>query len=48
MIRILDIVGGEDLATHELEHPAVWDGMVAANGRLFLADESGAILSLGN
>jgi outer membrane protein assembly factor BamB len=35
---------GEQLAEYKLDSLPVWDGMAAANGRLFLATKSGKVL----
>ena len=37
---------GQTLADYELESPSVWDGMAAANGRLYLATTGGSVLCL--
>jgi len=37
---------GNRLAEYELESPPVWDGMAAANGRLYLAMKNGRIVCL--
>jgi len=37
---------GEKLAEYELESVPVWDGMAAANGRLYLAMKNGQVLCL--
>jgi len=38
---------GKTLAEHQLDHLPVWDGMAAANGRLFLSTTNGHVLCLG-
>ena len=38
---------GKTLAQRPLESPPVWDGMVAAGGRLYLATTTGTVLCLG-
>ena len=38
---------GEMLAELHLDSPPVWDGMAAANGRLFLSTKDGSVLCLG-
>jgi len=35
---------GEKLAEYKLDSLPVWDGMAAANGRLYLATKSGKVL----
>jgi hypothetical protein len=37
---------GQKLAEYSLDSPPVWDGMAAANGRLYLSLENGRLLSL--
>jgi hypothetical protein len=37
---------GEKLAEYPLESPPVWDGMAAADGRLFVALRNGTIVCL--
>jgi hypothetical protein len=37
---------GQKLAEYSVDSPPVWDGMAAANGRLYLSLENGCILSL--
>ena len=37
---------GGVLAEHPLDSPAVWDGMAAANGRLYIATQDGRIVCL--
>lgn len=36
-------VAGKKLAEYKLESPPVWDGMIAANGRLFLSLTNGKL-----
>jgi hypothetical protein len=38
---------GKTLADYELKSPPVFDGMAAANGRLYLSTKSGDVLCLG-
>jgi outer membrane protein assembly factor BamB len=38
---------GKRLAEYHLDAPPVWDGMIAAEGRLFLATMSGQVVCLG-
>jgi len=38
---------GKKLAEYELESPPVFDGMIAANGRLYLATNNGKVLCFG-
>ncbi len=37
---------GNSIAQHNLDAPPVWDGMVAANGRLYLSLQNGRVLCL--
>ena len=45
-LRIVSKDTGQTLADHELESPPVWDGMAAANGRLYLATTGGSVLCM--
>lgn len=38
---------GSMVAEYQLDSPAVWDGMAAANGKLFLATSDGSVLCFG-
>jgi hypothetical protein len=38
---------GERLTEYQLESPPVFDGMVAANGRLYLATMDGKVVCFG-
>jgi hypothetical protein len=38
---------GQTLAEHTLEAPPVFDGLIAAAGRLFMSTTDGRILCLG-
>ena len=38
--------GGKGLARYHLESPPVWDGMIAAGGRLYMADMAGRVICL--
>ncbi len=38
---------GKGLAQYRLDSPPVWDGMIAAGGKLFLCDLSGRVVCLG-
>ncbi|MEA3368069.1 MAG: hypothetical protein U9R68_08150 [Planctomycetota bacterium] len=44
---ILDKRTGQRLAEHDLDVPPVFDGLIAADGRLYLADESGRVTAFG-
>jgi hypothetical protein len=39
--------GGKPLASYRLDSPPVFDGMIAANGNLFVATMNGSVLCLG-
>jgi len=39
---------GMRLAEHAMEHPPVFDGMIAAAGRLYLATDDGSLICMGN
>ncbi len=38
---------GKGLAQYSLESPPVWDGMIAAGGRLYLSDMGGRVICMG-
>ena len=44
LLWIVSTTDGAKLAEYQLECPPVWDGMVAANGRLYVATMDGNIL----
>ena len=44
---VVSTADGKKLAEHELKSPPVLDGMIAAGGRLYLADEAGAVRCFG-
>ncbi len=39
---------GKKLAEYELEHPPVLDGLIAARGRMYIADKSGRLICMGD
>jgi hypothetical protein len=39
--------GGEKLSEHEIAAVPVWDGMIAVDGKLFLALQNGSVVCLG-
>jgi len=39
---------GSHLAEHPLKSPVVWDGMAAADGKLFLSTADGTVICLGS
>lgn len=45
-LRIVALADGKTLATRDLPAP-VWDGLAAANGRLYLSTQSGDLVCLG-
>lgn len=47
-IAILDAASGDVLAAHALDAPVAWDGLAAAHGRLYAAQENGVLLCLGS
>jgi len=38
---------GEKVGQFDLDTAPVWDGMAAANGRLYISLENGSLLALG-
>ncbi len=46
-IRVASCEDGSTVAEYQLDSPAVWDGMAAANGKLFLSTSDGAVLCFG-
>jgi outer membrane protein assembly factor BamB len=38
---------GKKLAEYKLDSPPVFDGMIAANGRLYIATRDGRLLCMG-
>jgi hypothetical protein len=46
LISIMSTSNGEKIAEQSLNSPPVWDGMAAANGRLYISLENGSLLSL--
>jgi outer membrane protein assembly factor BamB len=47
LLWVVSASNGEKLAEYNLESVPVWDGMVAANGRLYLSMKNGKILCFG-
>jgi len=47
MLRIVSAKDGSKLAEYKLESPAVWDGMAAAYGRLYISTVDGCVISMG-
>jgi len=46
-IRLVSAVDGAEIASYPIDAPVVWDGMAAANGRLFFATENGGVQCWG-
>ncbi len=47
LLRAVSASDGKKLSEYNLESPPVWDGMAAANGRLYVAMKNGKILCFG-
>jgi hypothetical protein len=47
MITIVSAKDGKQVAEYKLAAPVVWDGMAAANGRLFVCTETGTVQCFG-
>jgi outer membrane protein assembly factor BamB len=48
LLRAYSAMDGTMLAEHKLQAPPVFDGLIAANGQLFLSLENGTILCIGS
>ncbi|MBA7670511.1 hypothetical protein ES703_78657 [subsurface metagenome] len=46
LLWVVSASDGKKLTEYNLESPPVWDGMAAANGRLYLSMKNGRVLSL--
>ena len=46
LVSVMSTSNAEKIAEQSLDSPPVWDGMAAANGRLYISLESGSLLSL--
>ena len=44
---LVDAAGGEPLAQYKLESPPVFDGMIAARGRIFISLKDGSLVCFG-
>ncbi len=44
---LVDAADGKSLAQHKLEFPPVFDGMIAARGRVLIALEDGSLVCFG-
>ena len=47
VLIMVSIADGSPYKTTRLEAPPVWDGMAAANGRLYIATVDGKVVCLG-
>ena len=47
LLNVHSAIDGKVLAEHKLEAPPVFDGLIAANGRLYLSLENGTVVCLG-
>jgi outer membrane protein assembly factor BamB len=47
LLRVYSTTGGKPLGEHKLDSPPVFDGMIAARGRLFLSACDGTVRCLG-
>jgi hypothetical protein len=47
VLRAVSAKEGHNLSTYALETPPVWDGMAAANGRLFVSLTGGQVQCWG-
>jgi hypothetical protein len=45
LLRAVDIADGQTMAQYDLESVPVWDGLIAANGRLLVAMQNGKVKS---
>ena len=48
LLRAVSADDGKKLAEYKLRSPPVWDGLAAANGKLFLATMDGKVICFGN
>jgi outer membrane protein assembly factor BamB len=48
LLRTYSAIDGKKLVEYELEAPPIFDGLIAANGRLYLSLENGTILCIGS
>jgi len=48
ILQIVSADNGETLAQRQLAAPPVWDGMSAANGRLYVSTRNGKVVCLGS
>ena len=47
LLRVVSAENGNKLAEYDIGSPPVFDGMAAANGRLYLATNDGRVLCFG-
>lgn len=48
LLLAVSAADGKTITTHKLDFPPTWDGMAAADGRLFLSTVDGKVLCLGS
>jgi hypothetical protein len=47
VLRVYSAADGKTLAEHKLDAPPVFDGLIAAAGRLFMCTTNGRVVCLG-
>ena len=47
MLRAISAADGKTLAEHKLDAPPVFDGMIAALGRLYISTADGRVVCIG-
>lgn len=47
-LHLVDAANGKSLAQYELKSPPVFDGMIAARGRIFISFDDGSVISFGD
>lgn len=47
LLWVVSTSDGKKMAEYNLESPPVWDGMAAANGRLYMSTTDGKVLCMG-
>jgi hypothetical protein len=47
VLRVYSASDGGTVAEHKLEAPPVFDGLIAANGQLYLSLENGTVVCMG-
>jgi hypothetical protein len=48
VLWVVSALDGEELAEYKLDSPPVFDGMIAAGGRLYISTRDGRLLCMGN